>query len=440
MSKNSVLKGNNLHIARHVETSKNILDIHGVSNECRPTKLTEKQLYLLSKYIGENDIKQIITASTAQCLYTSSALKSMLSIDVVELGLSPIDLGMYAGLSHEAFREKNRRLAYSMELFRYRVLPYNKTSLVELSDPTVMSKEICNWWSTMGNQFANDSIFILSNSLIVKLANMSHGILPVDDNYFNIGFTNGAATPIDEINIDRVQWPEVNHRKVKTAYGEVIIAEFEPKISLFEKITLVIYPGIFGCARFGPYNLFNRMARKFAEHGIRSALFDPIGSGEALPFFRSIETEFESLNSVVNYYKGSGRLSLCAHSLSANILYKYISEPSMHKYLIAPILDIDSRKAAWNVEGKKMKKHGIEFSSDFWDDKSLASFKDDDSIDFYFGTSDQYVDHRMIKDMVKVKKENIHLITGAGHNFSEGDTSNMLINMILEDILKLAYQ
>jgi len=430
--------GNNIHIARHVETRKNTLDIHGASNECNPTRWTEYQISALCRYIEKHGIKKIISCSTAQCIYTSNALKLMLDIDVIDLGLSPINLGEYAGLSHSEFRKKNSCLANAMELFRYRVLPYNKTTLTKLSDPNMMAKEIYDWWIRRGQYHASDVIYILSNSLIVKLVNFFQNILPNSDRYLNIGFANGATISLDGWDFNKEQWPAVNHKTLVTNRGDVIACEFIPKLSMFNNVTALIYPGIFGSSRFGPYNLFNRMARKFSDYGIKSIVFDPIGSGEATPIYRSTETELASLLAVINYYGKSNSLALCAHSLSANLLYKHISSTKIYKYLIAPIIDIDVRRAAWDIEGENMIRHGLEFSTDLWDDYRLASFGNDINVDFYFGTSDRYVDYHQIDGIIG--KERIHFIDGAGHNFSEGDTSNVLIQQMLEDILKYSWK
>ena len=85
-----------------------------------------------------------------------------------------------------------------------------------------------------------------------------------------------------------------------------------------------------------------------------------------------------------------------------------------------------------------MTKHGLEFSSIFWSDDGLASFSDDVAVEFYFGTRDKYVDHNMIKGMIN--DERLHFIEGAGHNFSESDSSNVLIQQIVQDILRYSWQ
>jgi len=180
------------------------------------------------------------------------------------------------------------------------------------------------------------------------------------------------------------------------------------------------------------------MARKLADYGIRSVVFDPIGSGESPPIYRTLETELSSLNAVIDCYRTSGAIAICAHSLSANLLYKYITTTGLHKFLIAPILDIGARRAAWKIQGENISRHGLNFSSDFLNDDRLASFDGDINVDYYFGTCDRYVDHQQIEGMIS--KEHIHFIDGAGHNFSEGNTSNELLQQIAEDILGYSWQ
>ena len=78
------------------------------------------------------------------------------------------------------------------------------------------------------------------------------------------------------------------------------------------------------------------------------------------------------------------------------------------------------------------------FSCDFWDDEELANFKSVSNSDYYFGTCDKYVNHLSINK--SIDKSKIHIIDGAGHNFSEGNTSRYLIDKVVCDILKIAWK
>lgn len=416
----------NLHIARHVETNKNRLGIHGHSSNCDPTEWTENQYLYLINYCKKNNIKKIIYAQTSQCKLTSNTLTKALGLNETECNLKPIDLKEFSGMSQKDLYFKNHDLARAMEQFRYRVLSYKETSLSKLTSPEILSSELLKWDQNHG-VIDENTLLILSSSLIVKIANLYHGILPSSLKYKNIGVANSGIVNLNEWHPDKLQWPDVSHKKINTILGNVILTEYFPTISPYKEIVIIIYPGIFGSSRFGPYNLFNRLARKLANYGFKSILFDPIGSGESTPLYRSLETELTSINSIISKYNGTSKIVFCAHSLSANIINKYVVAPKIRKFLIAPILDIPSRREAWNVSKGDFVRHGLVFAPDFWLDDSLDKFNEFNETEYFFGSHDKYVKS---ENFINNKRIN-HIIKNAGHNFSEGNTSNILIEKIL---------
>ena len=427
-------EANNCHLVRHVETYKNNGDIHGKNADCRPTNFTEAQLSFLEHYCVEKKLKRVLVAPTAQCKLSGDHLVVRSGLELVPLGLNPIDLGMFAGLSHYELRKQDPKFARAMEQFRYRLAPFNKTALVEISDPRKMTNDIMSWSSMQKREDFDDSLVILSNSLLVELLNWNYGIVPESDRYFNIGVANAGIIQCAQWSPDVIQWPSVVHKTITSPYGEIIMAEYVPKISPYDSLTAVIHPGIFGGLRFGPYNLFNRLARRLADQGIRSVVFDAAGSGESVPIFRSMETELSSLNAVIDQYTGS-QIALCAHSLSANIAGHFIHKRNVRKYLIAPILNFQFTRSAWkmNINRDEMSKHGLLFSSDFWDDNKLQCFTDIKDAEYFFGSEDAYVDHGSFLDSRTDKV--VFIVNGAGHNFIEENTSNDLIRLIESRIL-----
>lgn len=421
--------GKNVHIARHVETNKNVLGIHGSSDECLMSEHTVKQLHWLARYIQSNNIKRVVFGKTKQCEFTATWLTKQLNIENHALEIAPFSMGSYAGLTHTQLRERNLSLSIAMEQFRYRILPYKKTLLTELDNPESMSEEILSWSESVPKTFLNDSIYILSSSLINKLLNFSKGVLPNSDFYFNIGFDTACAINIHSWSNSKKQWPYIEHKNLTTRLGNIVVAEHKPTLSVFKKSMVIIYPGVFGCSRFGPYNLFNRLAKKLALMGIKCIVFDPIGSGESSDIYRSLETEVESLNAVLENYSRSHSLTICAHSISANIVSRHNFNAVLKRHFISPLLNISKLKRLWEVTDKPFSRHGLNFSESLLDGLRM---QEKSNTTYYFGTNDEYVDLSQINALSRSAQVNV--FEQAGHNFSEMNTSIDLITSISENI------
>lgn len=421
--------GENVHIARHVETNKNVLGIHGSSDECSMAEHTVKQLHWLTRYIQSHNIKRVIFGKTKQCEFTSYWLAKSLNIEQHAFEIAPFNMGNYAGLTHTQLRERNFSLSIAMEQFRYRILPYKQTLLTELDNPDSMSEELMLWSEKVPKTFLNDSIYILSSSLINKLLNFSKGVLPNSNFYFNIGFDTAFAINIHSWRNSKKQWPYIEHKTLTTRLGNIIVAEHKPILSMFKNSTVIIYPGVFGCSRFGPYNLFNRLAKRLALMGIKCIVFDPIGSGESSDIYRSLETEVESLSAIVKKYSRSKYLTICAHSISANIVSRHYFKNELMMHFISPVLHISKLTELWGVTNEPFSRHGLRFSESL-----LAGLRMKQNINttYYFGANDEYVDLAQIDDLSRNAEVNI--LEHAGHNFSEADTSIDLISLISENI------
>lgn len=418
----------NTHVCRHIETDKNLRGLHGVSANCKSTKWTLTQAKYLSDYFMDKSLTKIVYGNTPQCLLTADLVNQYVNTRLVKLNLTPFDLKEYSGLTHKDLLYRNSELATAMELFRYRILPYHKTQLVEFCNPRVLKNSIITWSKSLPTTL-NNSLLVLSSSLIVKVVNYFLGILPDSSHYKNIGVANAGVINMLNWSADHTQWPDSIHHYIDTKFGKITAIEYCPKISPYSQITVIIYPGIFGSSRFGPYNLFNRMARDLAEKGFKSIVFDPLGSGENIPIYRSLSTEIESLNSVINHFASDNLdIVLIAHSLSANIAAHNVNYKCKRKYLVAPILDIKSRYEAWTKIGNSLFRHGLIFSDDLLanlDIQYLNAFTD---IECFFGTNDLYVDYQA--HWHRYPRDHTYIIEGAGHNFSQNNLANELIRLI----------
>ena len=421
------------YLARHVETSKNILKLHGTSQECAPTPNSQSQIEYLINFCQNNLIKKVYSAKTAQCKFTSHLICKKLNINYIELDVPPINLGKMSGLDHNELMKNNIELARGMEQFRFRISSFNNSNLAKFFCQEMLTNEIKKWESTINpSKFAN-SLLILSNSLLVKLYNLNINLFPNQNQYMNIGVANAGIVRLYDENSMREQWPNVISKQLSTKYGTINFSEYISTISPYSDLIVIIYPGVFGASRFGPYNLFNRMARELAEFGIRCILFDPLGSGESTPVIRSIETEMISINAIINHFSVN-KLCLCAHSLSGNITNK-LRNNKLKKILIAPVLPPNDIQPQISFINEKLCNiHGMIFDKDLLENNALYNFPENEDIDYYYGTKDKYVSLNKIKDFSKNNK--VHIIKDADHNFSIKNSSNHLINKIIRDISK----
>ena len=420
----------NNYLCRHVETRKNVLDIHGRSEETKFTKWSTRQLEWLVAVCRTKRLKKLIYGDTPQCAVTAKEIAQRYPIEAEKLRLTPFDLGTYSGISHSALRETNPETAAAMERFRYRVASYAESGLPRIAAAEQLSKEITRWHSQWQQVVTEDTLFVLSNSLIVKVANFLQGILPKHRSYRNIGIANAGILDMEKWSPDCPQWPDVTRETLHTTLGDMVIAEFIPKASPYSYAVAIAYPGVFGSSRFGPYNLFNRMARALSSYGILTVVVDPIGSGEALPVHRSSATELKSFAELERRYDAWAKRIVMAHSLSANFLGLFEGFQDARKVLISPILDVHRRRAAWGISGATMTRHGLSFSNDLWEDMSLVKGDARDNVEAFFGSCDNYVDHRLASEFFEPSR--VTIIEGAGHNYAEGSTSNILIEKVVE--------
>jgi hypothetical protein len=428
----------NCHFARHVETSKNALGLHGNCDEINPTQWTDRQIHYLVNYCKDNNLKNIFFGSTKQCEYTANKLSELLNVNKLPLELEPIDLKEFSGLSHHQLIASNPELARAMELFRFRIASFKETNLTKISDPLTETEKLLEWKRNQTLDKFHDALCICTSSLLVKIANLNCDVLPNMDFYKNIGVANAGIIDFNKWSPHINQWPKIEYKSISTPYGNLVLAEYLPTISPYNTITTIIYPGTFGASRFGPYNLFNRLARTLAEKGIRAIVCDPIGSGESEPCYRSLETELVSIDAIISEYIKHGPLAICAHSLSANLIHKHVSSINVKKYLLSPLLDMVQRHVEWNAEGTEIFRHGLLYSTDFLVDDSYQDFSHATNSEFFFGTNDQYVDCSQF--IQKNYHSKCHVIQKAGHNFSEGNSSNELISLLVDRIINYFWE
>ena len=165
---------NNNYICRHIATDKNELNIHGRSSKTKRGRWAETQLTQLETFCKEKGIRSIQYGDTPQCSITADLICRRTGLQRSLLNLQPFDLGEFAGLSHLDLLTKNRHLGLALERFRYRVSSYADSGLANFSDPADLTLQIRSWLEELQRTGPSDTLFVLSNSLIVKTVNALH--------------------------------------------------------------------------------------------------------------------------------------------------------------------------------------------------------------------------------------------------------------------------
>lgn len=424
---------NNCFIARHIETTKNVMNVHGRSPLNQKTQMSDLQISSLVSFCEKKNIKKLVYGNTAQCFLTAKSISRKLGLDMKVISLSSFNMGKYSGLSPEELLVKNRKLALAMERFRYRTSSYKSSGLSEFIDIDTLQKELNEFKDEFTSECYKDTLFILSNSVIVKLANLALGLKVDSDRYKNIGIANSGIIDFSNWRPSAAQWPEIFHSEIRSSRSNIVISEFLPKISPYNDLKVIIYPGVFGSSRFGPYNLFNRAARRLSDYGISTSVVDPIGSGEAIPTCRSVATEVETMQLLVEKFAGYEKLVVVAHSVSANIAAHQQEFEKACKILISPILDLKKHAEMWNVSGDFITRHGLTFSTDYWASSMELNAEALTDCTILIGDNDTYSNSSELRfDLAHINFRNFN---GAGHNFSELNSSNELIDAILERAL-----
>ena len=240
MSRNNS-KIQHIVLARHIETEKNLQDIHGSCSLDSPSGLGYRQAKRLAgRVFGIEVLKLdgVVSTKTKQAIKTAKILAELLNVDFAgELDLLPYNIGVASGLSNEDLRKKHRNSFISLCKFRARLIDAKSLQVTGAEDVYRVESRLLKWWSKEHRKCIN-KLIIGSNSTVLMLSHMLDGVLPTSDNYKFLGTPNGTMRYwyrdensnrwLPQYSFNPKSWPEVNLEYVQTDYGNLAASFFHP--------------------------------------------------------------------------------------------------------------------------------------------------------------------------------------------------------------------
>lgn len=441
---------NYIVLARHIETEKNIKDIHGKCNLDNPTEQGCRQARRLAHRIQsmpEIAISGIVSTKTKQAIKTARILSDLLNVDYEgELDLLPYDIGVASGISNEDLRRKHRDSFISLSKFRARLIDAKKLQVDGAEDILSVESRLINWWNRESKRCLN-KLTIGSNSTVLMLSHLLDGILPTSNRYKFLGIPNGTMRcwRLDEklsqwspqYLPSEKSWPEISLKFIPSFSGELAATFFHPGWDA-KKTAIIIVPGYFGSSRHGPYGLYTRLARQWSYNGFMCATYDPIGSGESSQIYRDFDTEVESAVAIAKIiFKTHKKVIFVGHSMGAAAALKASEKfkPNSETWCFAPICNLDELADTFFNErqlkellkigstlrhGLKLELEMIEKASNAW-----VSLENEISVVFIAG-DDPYTKNQR---KIEIPLSRQYIIEKADHNFSNNDNISAILNI-----------
>ncbi len=452
-------KNQHIVLARHIETEKNLQDIHGTCSLDNPTELGIRQAERLAsriRAIKDIVLDGVVSTQTRQALKTAKILAELLHVDFLgELDLLPYNIGVASGLSNKKLRTLHRDSFISLSKFRARLIDAKSLQVKGAENVLKVENRLLEWWKKDQKKCSN-KLIIGSNSTVLMLSHMLDGILPTSDNYKFLGTPNGTMRywcQDNNFNHWRAQhpssstsWPEVSLKYVQTKLGNLAASFFHPGWDV-KDTAIVVVPGYFGSSRHGPYGLYTRLARYWSYNGFLSVTYDPLGSGESSPVYRDFETEVESVVSIAKTILSTHKKVIyVGHSMGVSAALKAASQfPSCSKtWCFAPLCKLEDLADHFfnksQVQELKMcgstLRHGLGLDLEMIEKASKAWSKYEKNISVVFvAGNDPYTKNQ---PRVKIPLSNQYVIENADHNFSHNDNFsqilNIMTNLLFEEI------
>lgn len=439
------MKSSVIIAVRHFETEKNRLGVHGESDLRGVTERGYLQAERVAKVIRSYvpPAEAITHFITPQAQESANLLSQLTGIPIEPaLTLKRFDMGVASGISHDELRKLDPYSAMSLELFRARVIDLSKRRLSGGEDYIALERRLLEWWAHEGSARCPNRVVVGSNSTLIMLSNLLQEKLPSGGEYMCFGIPNGGyrVWTLDGArwstlpDLDLSRWPELECRSLATAWGR-IQSTYYYKGWHSESRACIIVPGYFGNSRLGPYGLFCRLARALAFEGYESITVDYLGSGESSPASRTFASDVYSVEAVLR--KCQSEVVLIGHSIGsavvAEICRKY---PRVVGVALAPLCGLEemakrflsSEELMILKETGTVSRRGIRLELTYvnaaeqaWREganrlKAVVSAKEDQYTEGFAGLG------------AKVAR---FVVEGADHNFSSGNASDTLIELIV---------
>ncbi|MFG1779956.1 alpha/beta fold hydrolase [Micromonospora sp. NPDC049048] len=425
-------------LARHVETEKNLRDIHGTSDLATPTAQGQQQAVRLARAIRADagGVTAVVATPTAQAVASAHLIAAELGVPYEgEISLPAIDLGVAAGLSTAQLRNTHPEAHRSLDRFRARAI--SAADLVIPGGETAcdLERRLVAWWQQGGLDRCRNRLVVGSNSTVLMLAHLLNGILPTDSRYRYLATPNGtarmwhgdgdawSAVPA----FPRDSWPDVDQLRITSPDGAVAVTRHAPSWAPSRR-SIIVVPGYFGSSRHGPYGLYNRLARHWAWQGFETLTIDPLGSGDSTPVYRDFTSEVRSVEIVAEWASPhSSSLLLVGHSMGGATALRARERAGGQNWLVwclAPLCRlVDLARVflpEWQLDelartGRTFR-HGLELRREMIDESGAAWEALSTGVDrVWLAGDDQYTAGM---DLTPIPPERRQVIEGADHNFS----------------------
>ncbi|MFH8616933.1 alpha/beta fold hydrolase [Streptomyces sp. NPDC017979] len=442
-------------LARHVETDKNVADVHGSSHLNEISPRGHKQLLRLAQQLMSgigNMPTAVVATPSSQAITSAKLLAELLRIPYEgEMSLSPIDLGAAAGKSNWELRAAHPESFASIDLFRNRVISASELRILGAEEVASTESRLLRWWENEGRNRCPGKLVVGSNSTVLMISHFLNGILPTDMRYRYLGLPNGSfriwrgngdqwtAAPA----FPEHTWPDVQITRLPSRSGSIAITRSRPSWVPRSR-GIVVVPGYFGSSRHGPYGLYSRMARAWAWEGYETVCLDPLGSGDSTPTFRTFDTEVESVETVIRWLSNRvGSLVVAGHSMGgATALQASSASRNVNAvWCLAPLCRFEDLSGAFFSPAQvseiliagRTYRHGLELRMDFIDESGAAWERHNQNVQaLWLAEEDPYAQGMGFPG---ISQERIHSVPGADHNFSTNGSALHLVESTINNLI-----
>jgi broad specificity phosphatase PhoE/dienelactone hydrolase len=438
-----------IHLARHLETTKNVMDIHGRSALANITAKGYAQGRLLATTVKRRwagALVGVLATQTPQAISSARMVARMLDVPYEgELDLAAVDLGIAAGRTAGELFELNPVAFRSLDLFRARVISAAQLTIPGAESAGNVQDRLLHWWAAEGRERCPGRLVVGSNSTILMLSHFLNGVLPLDHEYKFLGIPNGATrawygsgdswTPAPQFGSG--SWPEVELAFLESKYGSVAITRHMPSWAPRDR-AIVLVPGYFGSSRHGPYGLYSRLARAWAWAGYETLALDPLGSGDSSTVFRDFISEVHSVEVVCERaLDRASSLLIVGHSMGGATALRageHLNVLDCRVWCFAPLCRLEDLSRTFLSERQRKEllragqtyRHGLELRRDMIDSAGAAWDECCRHVDGVWVADGDLYTRGM--DLSPIPVDSIHHVAGADHNFSGDDGVPMLID------------
>lgn len=444
-----------LVLCRHVETEKNLRDIHGESDLSAITGTGKREAKRLVRRIEELGLRLegAVATPTPQAITSAKYTAELLSLPFEKiLDLQPFHLGVASGVSTQRLREIDQVSFGSLDKFRNRLISASELKIADAESAASLERRLVDWWHAGGRQSCEGRLVVGSNSTVLMLAHLLNGTLPTSDHYKFLATPNGSMQVWEGTDEEQQSftkngfaadsWPDIRLFQHTTCHGSLAATLFAPGWDV-RNTAIVIVPGYFGSSRHGPYGLYTRLARTWSYNGFSTITFDPLGSGESSPVARTFEKEVAGALALgellLHDYQ---HVMFVGHSMGSAVAVAASDalKTDGSAWCLAPLCTMRDlsmnffdehqlselkRDGVTLRHGLELHLHMVEAATECW----TRLEKTADAV--FIAVDDPYTKHQPPPKLPKCK---IFSITGADHNFSQNDSMPQL-SKITNDLL-----